>query len=126
MWTPSAFRGCRGKRASGPLQEGACIVTDTQMAYSGVSKPALAKLGGQAFCFMADEDVAQSARERGVTRAACCMEKAAALGKDCIIAVGNAPTALVRLYELMEEARSRPGSSSACLWGSSMWWRAKS
>ena len=90
------------------LQEGACIVTDTQMAYSGVSKPALAKLGGQAFCFMADEDVAQSARERGVTRAACCMEKAAALGKDCIIAVGNAPTALVRLYELMEEDKIAP------------------
>ena len=90
------------------LQEGACIVTDTQMAYSGVSKPALAKLGGQAFCFMADEDVAQSARDRGVTRAACCMEKAAALGKDCIIAVGNAPTALVRLYELMEEGKIAP------------------
>ena len=78
------------------------------MAYSGVSKPTLAKLGGEAFCFMADEDVAQEAKRRGVTRAVVCMEKAARLERDLIVAVGNAPTALVRLYELMEEGKIAP------------------
>lgn len=90
------------------LKKGACIVTDTKMAYSGVSKPTLAKLGGEAFCFMADEDVAQEAKRRGVTRAVVCMEKAARLERDLIVAVGNAPTALVRLYELMEEGKIAP------------------
>lgn len=90
------------------LRRGACIVTDTKMAYSGVNKPALAKLGGEAFCFMADEDVAREAKARGVTRAVLCMEKAARLERDLIVAVGNAPTALVRLYELMAEGKIAP------------------
>ncbi len=90
------------------LKEGACIVTDTNMAFSGVSKPALAKLQGRALCFMAEEDVAEQARRRGVTRAAVCMEKAAALEGPLIVAVGNAPTALIRLCELMEEGRVAP------------------
>lgn len=90
------------------LQEGAVIVTDTNMAFSGLSKPALAKLGGRALCFMADEDVAEQARRQGTTRAAVCMEKAAALEGPLIVAAGNAPTALVRLCELMEEGRVAP------------------
>ena len=90
------------------LQEGAVIVTDTNMAFSGLSKPALAKLGGRALCFMADEDVAERARRQGTTRAAVCMEKAAALEGPLIVAAGNAPTALVRLCELMEEGRVAP------------------
>lgn len=90
------------------LREGAVIVTDTNMAFSGLSKPALAKLGGWALCFMADEDVAEQARRQGTTRAAVCMEKAAALEGPLIVAAGNAPTALVRLCELMEEGRVAP------------------
>lgn len=90
------------------LREGAVIVTDTNMAFSGLSKPALAKLGGRALCFMADEDVAERARRQGTTRAAVCMEKAAALEGPLIVAAGNAPTALVRLCELMEEGRVAP------------------
>ena len=90
------------------LREGASIVTDTNMAFSGLSKPALAKLGGRALCFMADEDVAEQARRQGTTRAAVCMEKAAAQKEPLIVAVGNAPTALVRLCELIEEGRMAP------------------
>ncbi len=90
------------------LKQGATIVTDTNMAATGINKGALAKLGCKALCFMADEDVAQRAKEAGSTRAAACMEKAAALAGPLIIAVGNAPTALVRLHELIKEGKIAP------------------
>ena len=57
---------------------------------------------------MADTDVAREAKERGITRAAVSMEKAAALEEDLIFAIGNAPTALIRLYELIREGKVRP------------------
>ena len=87
------------------LRRGAVIVTDTKMAWSGINKKKLAEYGGEAYCFMADEDVAKEAQERGCTRAAICMERGAALGKEVIFAVGNAPTALIRLYELIQEGK---------------------
>lgn len=90
------------------IQEGACIVTDTQMAKSGINKKELAKYGGEVFCFMSDEDVAKTAKENGTTRAVASMDKAAMLDRDIIFAVGNAPTALVRLYELIHAGRCRP------------------
>lgn len=90
------------------IREGACIVTDTQMARSGINKKVLARHGGEVLCFMSDEDVAARAKETGSTRAAACMEKAAELDKKLIIAVGNAPTALVRLYELIGEGKIKP------------------
>ena len=90
------------------IRQGACIVTDTQMARSGINKKVLARHGGEALCFMSDEDVAARAKETGSTRAAACMEKAAELDKKLIIAVGNAPTALVRLYELIGEGKIKP------------------
>lgn len=85
------------------LGKGAVIVTDTNMAKAGISKAALQKLGGEAVCFMADADVAARAKEAGTTRATISMEKAAELYPQGVFAVGNAPTALVRLCELMEE-----------------------
>lgn len=96
------------EKALDALKKGAYIVTDTQMARAGINKRALARLGGEALCFMSDEDVAQRARELGVTRAHVCMDKAAELGRPVIIAVGNAPTALVRLYELIQEGKLQP------------------
>ena len=90
------------------LKKGACIVTDTRMAWSGINKKKLAGLGGEAYCFMSDEDVAREAKERGCTRAAICMERGAALGKPVIFAIGNAPTALIRLYELIQEGKAAP------------------
>ncbi|MBO5452318.1 MAG: precorrin-8X methylmutase [Lachnospiraceae bacterium] len=90
------------------LKNGADIVTDTNMALSGINKKALAKLGGQVHCFMADEDVARIAKERGVTRATVSMEKAGNIEKPVIFAVGNAPTALIRLYEMMQEENQYP------------------
>ena len=76
------------------LRAGCDIVTDTQMAKAGLNKSILASLGGEVPCFMSDADVAAEAKERGVTRAFVSMERAAALPKPCIFAIGNAPTAL--------------------------------
>lgn len=90
------------------LRRGAVIVTDTKMAWSGINKTKLAEYGGEAFCFMSDADVAAEAKERECTRAAICMERGAALGKEVIFAVGNAPTALIRLYELIQEGKVKP------------------
>ena len=96
------------EKAIAALKNGAAIVTDTNMAKSGINKAALARLGCQVHCFMADEDVAQRAKEQGVTRAAICMEKATELQRPVIIAVGNAPTALIRLEELMKAGKIKP------------------
>ncbi len=90
------------------LRRGAAIVTDTQMAKAGINKTTLARFGGQVHCFMADEDVAQQAKAQGSTRATVCMDKAAALEQPLIFAIGNAPTALIRLYELISEGRLQP------------------
>ena len=90
------------------LKEGCDIVTDTQMAKSGINKTILAKLGGQVHCFMSDEDVAEEAKRRGITRAMVSMEKAAKLPKPCIFAIGNAPTALIVLDEMMKKGEISP------------------
>lgn len=90
------------------IRSGAYIVTDTNMALAGVNKKKLASYGGEALCYMADEEVAAEAKERGITRAAVSMEKAAKLDKDVIFAIGNAPTALIRLHEMMEEGIYTP------------------
>ena len=90
------------------IRAGADIVTDTQMAKAGINKTALARFGGQVRCFMSDPDVAREAGDRGTTRAAVCMERAQALQQPLVFAVGNAPTALVRLYELVQEGRLTP------------------
>ena len=90
------------------LRAGCDIVTDTQMAKAGINKTILASLGGEVHCFMSDADVAAEAKTRGVTRAFVSMEKAARLQKPCIFAIGNAPTALAALEELMEADALHP------------------
>ncbi len=90
------------------LRAGCDIVTDTQMAKAGINKTILASLGGEVHCFMSDADVAAEAKTRGVTRAFISMEKAARLQKPCIFAIGNAPTALAALEELMEADALHP------------------
>lgn len=95
-------------KAKEAIRRGVSIVTDTQMAMSGINKKALAKFGGKVYNFMSDEDVAKMARERHTTRATACIDKAAAMKEPFIFAVGNAPTALVRLYELIEDGQIHP------------------
>ena len=96
------------KRALKAIREGASIVTDTQMGRAGINKKCLAKYGGEVYCFMSDEDVAEKARKNGTTRAVASMEKACELEKKLIFAIGNAPTALIRLYELIREGKISP------------------
>ena len=74
------------EKAMAAIKDGACIVTDTQMAKSGINKRALARYGGEV----------------------ASMERAAKLDKKLIFAIGNAPTALVRLYELIQEGKLDP------------------
>ena len=91
------------QKALDAIRQGASIVTDTQMGKSGINKKRLAKYGGEVFCFMSDEDVAAQAKANGTTRAVASMEKAAKLNKKLIYAIGNAPTALIHLYEQVEK-----------------------
>lgn len=87
---------------------GADIVTDTNMALSGINKKVLARYGGGVHCFMAEEETARLAKERGVTRAAVSMERAAQIKKPVIFVVGNAPTALIQLYEMIQNGSYEP------------------
>jgi precorrin-8X/cobalt-precorrin-8 methylmutase len=90
------------------LRHGASIVTDTNMAKAGINRTKLTAYGGDIYCFMGDEDVASEARMRGVTRATVSMEKASRLARPLLFVIGNAPTALVRLEELIREGRVAP------------------
>ena len=103
-----AFSDHAVQKAIAALRAGCDIVTDTQMAKAGINKTILASLGGEVHCFMSDADVAAEAKERGVTRAFVSMERAAALPKPCIFAIGNAPTALFSLEALMEAGKLHP------------------
>ncbi len=91
------------------IKRGCSIVTDTAMIMAGVNKKVLARFGGRVYNFMSDEAVAEEAKRRGCTRAMVSMERAGALGLPLIYAIGNAPTALLTLYELYASGRlARP------------------
>lgn len=96
------------ERAKEAIKNGAVIVTDTQMAKAGINKKRLEKYGGEVLCFMSDDDVAKMAKEQKRTRAAVSMDKAQKLRGPLIFAVGNAPTALIRLYDLIQEEKLKP------------------
>ncbi len=89
------------------LRAGADIVTDTSMVAAGINKRVLASFGGTVHTFIADEDVAREARERGVTRSVVSMERAARLPGPLVMAIGNAPTALVRVCQMVQEGSMR-------------------
>jgi len=92
------------------IRNGAHIVTDTKMAAAGINKNKLKEYGGEVHCFISDDDVVKAAKERGCTRATICMEKGAEIAKDhpVIFAIGNAPTALVRLAEMIDAGELKP------------------
>ncbi len=102
-FTQDAVR--RGREA---LAQGRSVITDTNMTLAGISKPSCRKFGNTAMCFMADEKIAQTARAQGCTRAYAAMGYAAELYPDGVYAVGNAPTALFRLEELIRTSNLRP------------------
>ena len=92
------------------LREGADIVTDTKMAAAGINKTKLGSYGGEVHCYISDPDVAEEAKARGVTRATICVERGAELAKKkpVVFAIGNAPTALIRICEMMDAGELKP------------------
>ena len=90
------------------IRNGAHIVTDTKMAAAGVNKTRLKEYGGSVHCFMGDSSVAEEAKKRRCTRATVCMERAADLEGEVIFAIGNAPTALSSLNDLIREKKVKP------------------
>lgn len=96
-------------RGISALRAGCDIVADVEMVRSGISKANLAKLGsGRVLSFMTDEDVAAQAKAAGVTRAIMSMRKAASAAPDAIYAVGNAPTALFEIIDLIKAGKMKP------------------
>lgn len=102
------FTGGAVEKGVAALKAGCDIVTDTTMALSGINKRVLSKFGGQVRNYIADPAVAAEAKARGITRSAVSMERAAQLNKPLVFAVGNAPTALIRLYELISNGEMMP------------------
>lgn len=96
------------EKAKELIKNGADIVTDTNMALAGINKAVLARYGGQAHCFMADKEVSELAEQNRSTRAAISMEMAAKIEKPVIFAIGNAPTALLKLHEMIEKGSYHP------------------
>ncbi|MCQ2417382.1 MAG: precorrin-8X methylmutase [Oscillospiraceae bacterium] len=90
------------------IRKGAVIITDTNMAKAGINKSALARHNCSCECFMADSDIAETAKQNGTTRASASVDKASRLEKPVIYAVGNAPTALIRLTELIQQNQFLP------------------
>jgi len=90
------------------LKNGADIVTDTKMAAAGINKNRMKACGGSVHCFVSDDDVIAEAKERGCTRSTVATEKGAKLGKPTIFVIGNAPTALIALNELIEKGEVKP------------------
>ncbi|MCI8750095.1 MAG: precorrin-8X methylmutase [Lachnospiraceae bacterium] len=91
------------------LKNGACIVTDTKMAFSGINKKALYNYNCKIYNFIDDKDVALAAKQNNTTRSAACIDKAADIKEPVIFVTGNAPTALIRIYELYKEGIINPG-----------------
>ncbi len=92
------------------IKNGAVFVTDTNMALAGINKSALNECGCKAYCFTADKDVAEKAKKTGKTRSCEAMKKAAEIFRTekIIFAVGNAPTALIEIHEMIAENKISP------------------
>ena len=95
-------------RIENAICSGACIVTDTKMAQSGINKRRIEALGGKVYCFIGDDDVAAEANKRGLTRSYVSMEKASRLECPVIFAIGNAPTALLSICSLAKQGKLSP------------------
>lgn len=96
------------EKALAALRSGAGIVTDTNMALSGISKARLVPFGCAVTCHVADTDVAELAAREGITRSIAAMRKAVSNPANRIFVIGNAPTALFELLRLAAEGATRP------------------
>lgn len=90
------------------LRRGGALVTDTRMLLAGIGSGRLDRLGVKPFCLMDDPEVAKEAARQGTTRAAAAMEAALPHLSGGLVAIGNAPTALLRLLELLAAGAAPP------------------
>lgn len=90
------------------LQQGAPVITDVEMVRAGIAKKQLAQLGGVAECFLSDPRVADQAAEWGITRSMAALRLNKKRLKGAIVAIGNAPTALLEVLELAQDPETRP------------------
>ena len=88
------------------LKKGITIYTDTNMALAGINKKALKNLNCKVVCYVNNEEVAQIAKEKGITRSMAGLEKAVSEGIEFFV-FGNAPTALFKLNELIMQGKSK-------------------
>lgn len=95
------------EEAKEAISKGATIFTDTKMASIGINKPALRKANCELRCFIDDERVFALSKQLETTRSACAVDLAVAEGID-IFVIGNAPTALFRILELVKEGKANP------------------
>lgn len=100
--------GAIGSAVAALKSGGVTIYTDTTMALSGLSKPALRQLDATAVCYVADEDVASRALSQNSTRSVAGIDKSLHIEGPLIYAIGNAPTALIRLCELIQSGSVAP------------------
>jgi len=90
------------------IKNGAGIVTDTNMALSGISKARLVRFGCEVSCHVADSDVGALAQREDITRSVTAMRKAVANTNNRIFVIGNAPTALFELLRLIQDGQVKP------------------
>jgi precorrin-8X/cobalt-precorrin-8 methylmutase len=90
------------------IRGGAAVYTDTNMARTGIRQKEVERFGGSVQCHMATEAVARRAAEKGITRARAAVDVVAHALDNAVYVVGNAPTALLRLIELIRQGRIRP------------------
>jgi len=90
------------------ISKGADIITDVRMIEIGINKERVDRFGGRVRCFISDKDVIQKAKENNMTKTAAAMRKAAGFMGNSIVAVGNAPTALLELIKMIKEEKARP------------------
>jgi precorrin-8X/cobalt-precorrin-8 methylmutase len=90
------------------IRSGKNIITDTNMARVGIRKREIEQFGGRVKCYMNDQQVHSNAKATGVTRAKIAVDMAVEDMQGGIYVIGNAPTALLRLIELVKEQKARP------------------
>ncbi len=95
-------------RGIAALREGANVITDVEMVRTGIRKTLLHGLGGEALCYLNDPEVMEKSKTAESTRSALGMREAADAMENGIVAIGNAPTALFELMEMIREGAAKP------------------
>lgn len=90
------------------LRSGAPVITDVEMVRAGIRRSALERTGSPVLCFLNDADVAEDAKRAATTRARAAMRKALPLLDGSIVAIGNAPTALFEVCDLVKKGLCKP------------------